>query len=68
MRSVVEEVLVDEEPAGKLAFIVHWKGGSHTAFQMEKAGTKPVSRTAEADIEVIGKKARATSTMRSPAC
>lgn len=57
VRSVVEEVLVDEEPAGKLAFIVHWKGGSHTAFQMEKAGTKTASRTAEADIEVIGKMA-----------
>ncbi len=57
VRSVIEEVLVDEDPAGKLAFIVHWKGGSHTAFQMEKASPKTVSRTAEADIEVIRKMA-----------
>lgn len=57
VRSVVEEVLVDEQTAGTLDFIVHWKGGSHTAFQMEKASPKTVSRTAEADIEVIGKMA-----------
>ncbi len=57
VRSVVEEVLVDEEPRGKLAFIVHWKGGSHTAFQMEKANPKTVSRTAEADLEIIRKMA-----------
>ena len=53
VRSVIEEVLVNEDPPGKLAFIVHWKGGSHTAFEMEKASPKTMSRTAEADIEVI---------------
>lgn len=57
VRSVIEEVLVNEDPPGKLAFIVHWKGGSHTAFEMVKASPKTVSRTAEADIEVIRKMA-----------
>jgi DNA invertase Pin-like site-specific DNA recombinase len=57
VRSVIEEVLVNEDPPGKLAFIVHWKGGSHTAFEMEKASPKTVSRTADADIEVIRKMA-----------
>ena len=40
VRSVVEEVLVDEQPPGRLSFIVHWKGGSHTAFEMAKVSAK----------------------------
>ncbi|MGH9160541.1 MAG: recombinase family protein [Vicinamibacteraceae bacterium] len=55
VRSVIEEVLVDEHPPGRLAFIVHWKGGSHTAFDMEKVSPKTVHRTADADLEVIRK-------------
>lgn len=56
-RSVIEEVLVDEDPPGRLSFIVHWKGGSHTAFEMDKASPKTVSRTCEEDLEVIRKMA-----------
>jgi DNA invertase Pin-like site-specific DNA recombinase len=57
VRSVIEEVLVDENPPGKLAFIVHWKGGSHTAFEMEKANAKTMSKTTEEDLDVIRKMA-----------
>jgi DNA invertase Pin-like site-specific DNA recombinase len=57
IRSVIEEVLVDEDPPGRLAFIVHWKGGCHTAFEMEKANPKTMSKTAEGDLEVIRKMA-----------
>jgi DNA invertase Pin-like site-specific DNA recombinase len=57
VRTVIEEVLVDEEPPGTLAFIVHWKGGSHTAFTMTKVGPKTASRTADADLDVIRKMA-----------
>jgi hypothetical protein len=57
VRTVIEEILVDEDPPGKLSFIVHWKGGSHTAFEMAKVSPKTVSRTAEADLEVIRKMA-----------
>lgn len=57
VRSVIEEIVVDETPPGTLSFIVHWKGGSHTAFQMEKASPKTVSRTADADLDVIRKMA-----------
>jgi DNA invertase Pin-like site-specific DNA recombinase len=57
VRSIIEEVLVDEHPPGRLAFIVHWKGGSHTAFDMEKVSPKTVHRTADADLDVIGKMA-----------
>jgi DNA invertase Pin-like site-specific DNA recombinase len=57
IRSVVEEILVDERPAGRLSFIVHWKGGSHTAFEMAKVSPKTVHRTTDADLEVIRKMA-----------
>jgi DNA invertase Pin-like site-specific DNA recombinase len=57
VRSVIQEILVDERPPGRLSFIVHWKGGSHTAFEMEKVSPKTVHRTADADLEVIGKMA-----------
>lgn len=56
-RTVIAEVLVDEDPPGTLSFIVHWKGGSHTAFTMTKVGSKTVHRTADADLEVIRKMA-----------
>ena len=58
VRTIVEEVLVDETPPGTLAFIVHWKGGSHTAFTMTKVGPTTVHRTTDADLEVIRKMAR----------
>jgi DNA invertase Pin-like site-specific DNA recombinase len=57
VRTVIEEVLVDEKPPGRLSFIVHWKGGSHTAFEMEKANPKTVSKTADEDVEVVRKMA-----------
>jgi hypothetical protein len=57
VRSVIEEVLVDEQPPGRLAFIVHWKGGSHTAFEMTKVSAKTMHRTADADLDVIRKMA-----------
>ena len=57
VRSVIEEVLVDEQPPGRLAFIVHWKGGSHTAFEMAKVSAKTMHRTADADLDVIQKMA-----------
>ena len=57
VRTVIEEVLVDEDPPGTLSFIVHWKGGSHTAFTMAKASPKTASRTADPDLEVIRKMA-----------
>jgi DNA invertase Pin-like site-specific DNA recombinase len=57
VRSVIEEILVDEEPPGTLSFIVHWKGGSHTGFEMAKPNPRTMHRTAEEDLEVIRKMA-----------
>jgi DNA invertase Pin-like site-specific DNA recombinase len=56
-RTVIEEILVTEDPPGTLSFIVHWKGGSHTAFSMAKASSKTQHRTADADLDVIRKMA-----------
>ena len=58
VRTIVEEVLVDETPPGTLAFIVHWKGGCHTAFTMTKVGATTGHRTTDADLEVIRKMAQ----------
>jgi hypothetical protein len=57
VRSVIEEILVDEHPPGRLSFVVHWKGGCHTAFEMEKVSPKTANRTTEADLDVIRKMA-----------
>ncbi len=57
VRSLVEEVLVDENPPGQLSFIVHWKGGSHTTFAMQKPNPKTLTKTVDADLEVIRKMA-----------
>ncbi|MBE7484126.1 MAG: recombinase family protein [Polyangiaceae bacterium] len=56
-RTVIEEILVDEKPPGTLSFIVHWKGGCHTAFEMVKVSSKTVHKTAEENLEVIRKMA-----------
>ena len=56
VRAIIEEIIVNDE-AGKLSFVVHWKGGSHTALEMEKLTAKTVNRTADADLEVIRKMA-----------
>lgn len=57
VRSVIEEVIVDEPQVGKLSVIVHWKGGSHTRFDVEKADRKAPRRTTDEDLEVIRKMA-----------
>ena len=57
VRSIIEEIVVDEDPPGRLSFIVHWTGGSHTACEMEKVTPTTVHRTVEADLTVIRKMA-----------
>lgn len=57
VRTVVQEILVDESTPGRLSFIVHWTGGSHTAFEMEKVTPQNANRTSDGDLEVIRKMA-----------
>jgi DNA invertase Pin-like site-specific DNA recombinase len=53
VRTVVEEIVVDEKPAGRLSFIVHWKGGTHTSFEMDRPQGAAAETTAMEDIELI---------------
>ncbi|MEN8184628.1 MAG: recombinase family protein [Myxococcota bacterium] len=54
VRTVIEEVLVDlEEDTGLLSFTIHWKGGTHTQFQMDKPSSPVGRKTAVEDLELI---------------
>lgn len=57
IRTVVEEIVVSEEPAATLCFVMHWKGGTHTRFEMDKPNPRTLSRTAPEDLEIIGRMA-----------
>ena len=57
VRSVIEEVVVNDAEPGKLSVIVHWKGGSHTKLELEKTDPKRATRTADDDLDVIRKMA-----------
>jgi DNA invertase Pin-like site-specific DNA recombinase len=54
IRTVIEEVLVDmDETTKKLAFTIHWKGGTHTRFQMPKPVSGIGRKTSLEDLDVI---------------
>ena len=58
IRTVIEEIVVQlDESIQMLQFILHWKGGCHTEFQMEKPRC-PVGKATELeDVELIRKMA-----------
>jgi DNA invertase Pin-like site-specific DNA recombinase len=53
LRAVVEEVIVNKEEAGVLRFVIHWKGGSHTQFDMARPLSGHEQRTAPEDVDII---------------
>lgn len=53
VRAVVEEILVDEPASGKLEFIIHWKGGTHTTFEMDRPLSATSDKNAVEDVELI---------------
>jgi DNA invertase Pin-like site-specific DNA recombinase len=53
LRAVVEEVIVTKEEAGVLRFVIHWKGGSHTQFDLARPLSGPAQRTAPEDVDSI---------------
>ena len=57
VRTIVEEVVVDEVSKGKLKFIVHWKGGTHTSFELARQSAGAAQKTADEDPEIIRKMA-----------
>ena len=53
-RTVIEEVLVDlDEDTDTLCFTIHWKGGTHTQFTMDKPRSAVGRKTAVEDVELI---------------
>ena len=54
VRTVVEEVIADlDEETQRLRFIVHWKGGTHTQFEMDKPRSGAGHKTSMEAVEII---------------
>jgi DNA invertase Pin-like site-specific DNA recombinase len=54
--TVIEEVLVDvDDEKQRLNFVIHWKGGCHTRFEMDKPCAGAGQRTKAEDLEIIAK-------------
>jgi DNA invertase Pin-like site-specific DNA recombinase len=54
IRTVVEEVIVTLDEAGKmLHFVIHWKGGTHTEFTMPKPPSGVGQKTTLEDMDII---------------
>jgi hypothetical protein len=66
VRSVIVETMVyPDEATLRLRFVVHWKGGTHTEFEMDKTRSGAGRRTSMDDQELIRRMA-STGTTRSP--
>jgi len=57
IRSLVEEIVVAQEPPGTLRFYVHWKGGTHTTLEMAKVSPAEAVKTPDETVEIIRKMA-----------
>jgi len=56
IRTVIEEVIVNPLESGEdLQFVIHWKGGCHTAFEMGRPKSGAKQKTSEEDLEIIRK-------------
>jgi DNA invertase Pin-like site-specific DNA recombinase len=59
VRAVVEEVIVRlDDESQELTFTIHWKGGTHTRFEMPKPKSGMGKKTSMEDLEIIRKLAR----------
>ena len=58
LRTAVEEIIVTlDDETQLLRFVVHWKGGTHTQFEMKKPVGASGQRTALDDLEILRKMA-----------
>ncbi len=57
IRALVREVIIDEGPPGTLHLIVHWQGGSHTAFDIQRLMPGAHRKTDLDDLNIIGRMA-----------
>ena len=54
VRSVIEEAVVNlDESTQRLRFVIHWKGGTHTEFEMDKPRSGAGQKTSMDDLELI---------------
>jgi DNA invertase Pin-like site-specific DNA recombinase len=54
IRTIIEEVIVHfDEKNQMLNFVIHWKGGCHTEFEMPKPVSGVGQKTALEDLEII---------------
>ncbi len=58
LRTVVEEAVVDlDDETQLLSFVIHWKGGTHTRFEMPRPRGGVGQKTSDDDLEIIRKMA-----------
>lgn len=57
LRTVLEEVVVDEPSPERLKLVLHWKGGVHTRLELARLSRGGAQRTAEEDLDIIRKMA-----------
>ena len=58
LRTVIEEVIVDlDDETQILSFVIHWKGGTHTRFEMPRPRGAVGQRTTDEDLEIVRKMA-----------
>ena len=56
VRTIVEEVVANSNDSeDKLVFVIHWKGGSHTRFEMDRPRSGAGQKTSMEDLDVIRK-------------
>jgi DNA invertase Pin-like site-specific DNA recombinase len=54
VRTVIQEAIVDlDEETQRLRFVIHWNGGAHSAFEMDKLRTGSGHRTSLQSLEII---------------
>jgi DNA invertase Pin-like site-specific DNA recombinase len=54
IRTIIEEVIVHfDEEGQRLNFVIHWKGGCHTEFEMPKPVSGVGRKTSLEDLEII---------------
>lgn len=54
IRAAIEEVMVNlKDGTDRLCFTIHWKGGTHTEFEMPKPASGVGRKTAVEDLDVI---------------
>jgi excisionase family DNA binding protein len=56
-RTIIEEVIATDVDANTLHFVIHWKGGVHTEFTMQRPTSAVAQKTPMEALEIIRKMA-----------